>query len=203
MMDEYTYLKNAWITCQEMIEDRGFELDKNYKNLSDADFKYLTHEKKLDLYSNKKIDNDKIHAIFIKFVTTLRIKPTLIKNYVDEIREQYKDDILDIVFVLKIEPNNTIYKLEKEKMIQIMHCKELQINKTKHKLVPKHYKISDEDANELLKKYSLISKSQLPLILKDKDPICRYYNYKSGDIIKITNNSVSHNIGYEYYRCVR
>ncbi len=202
-MDEYTYLKNAWITCQEMIEDRGFELDKNYKNLSDADFKYLTHEKKLDLYSNKKIDNDKIHAIFIKFVTTLRIKPTLIKNYVDEIREQYKDDILDIVFVLKIEPNNTIYKLEKEKMIQIMHCKELQINKTKHKLVPKHYKISDEDANELLKKYSLISKSQLPLILKDKDPICRYYNYKSGDIIKITNNSVSHNIGYEYYRCVR
>ncbi len=202
-MDEYTYLKNAWITCQEMIEDRGFELDKNYKNLSDADFKYLTHEKKLDLYSNKKIDNDKTHAIFIKFVTTLRIKPTLIKNYVDEIREQYKDDILDIVFVLKIEPNNTIYKLEKEKMIQIMHCKELQINKTKHKLVPKHYKISDEDANELLKKYSLISKSQLPLILKDKDPICRYYNYKSGDIIKITNNSVSHNIGYEYYRCVR
>jgi hypothetical protein len=203
MMDEYTYLKNAWITCQEMIEDRGFELDKNYKNLSDADFKYLTHEKKLDLYSNKKIDNDKVHAIFIKFVTTLRIKPTLIKNYVDEIREQYKDDILDIVFVLKIEPNNTIYKLEKEKMIQIMHCKELQINKTKHKLVPKHYKISDEDANELLKKYSLVSKSQLPLILKDKDPICRYYNYKSGDIIKITNNSVSHNIGYEYYRCVR
>jgi DNA-directed RNA polymerase subunit H (RpoH/RPB5) len=107
------------------------------------------------------------------------------------------------VVILKLEPNNTIYKLEKEKNIQIMHCQELQINKTKHKLVPIHKKITDKDAQELLKRYSLINKTQIPLILKDKDPICRYYNFKSGDIIKITQNSVSQNIGYEYYRCVR
>jgi len=104
MMDEYTYIKNAWITCQEMVEDRGFKLDKSYKELSDADFKYLTHEKKLDIYATK-IVNDKKCGIYIKFITTLRIKPTLIKNYVDEIREQISDiDILDIVVVLKIEP---------------------------------------------------------------------------------------------------
>jgi len=202
MMDEYTYIKNAWITCQEMIEDRGFKLDKNYKELTDADFKYLTHEKKLDIYASK-TNGDKIHGIYIKFITTLRIKPTLIKNYVDEIRELINNiDLLDIIIVLKIEPNNTIYKLEKEKMVQIMNCKELQINKTKHTLVPKHQLITDEEANELLKKYSLISKSQLPLILIS-DPICRYYNFKQGDIIKITNNSISQNKGYEYYRCVR
>ena len=200
-MDEYTYIKNAWITCQEMIIDRGFNLDSSYKELSDADFKYLTHEKKLDLYASK-IENEKKHSIYIKFITTLRIKPTLIKNYVDEIREQCKDDILDIVIVLKIEPNNTIYKLEKEKLVQIMNCKELQINKTKHYLVPKHELINDDVANELLKRYSLISKTQLPLILHS-DPICRYYNFKGGDIIKITHNSVSQNKGYEYYRCVR
>lgn len=200
-MDEYTYIKNAWITCQEMIEDRGFELDKTYKALSDADFKYLTHEKKLDLYASRK-ENEKLHGIYIKFITTLRIKPTLIKNYVDEIREQFKDDILDIVIVLKIEPNNTIYKLEKEKMVQIMNCKELQINKTKHHLVPKHQLLDDNGASELLKRYSLVSKTQLPLLLHN-DPICRYYNYRSGDIIKITNNSVSQNRSYEFYRCVR
>jgi DNA-directed RNA polymerase I, II, and III subunit RPABC1 len=201
MMDEYTYIKNDWITCQEMIIDRGFELDKNYSELSDADFKYLTHEKKLDLYAFKMKD-DKKHGIYVKFITTLRIKPTLIKNYVDEIREQFKDDILDIVIVLKIEPNNTIYKLEKEKMVQIMNCKELQINKTKHYLVPKHKLISEDESNELLKRYSLISRTQLPLLLHN-DPICRYYNFKSGDIVKISNNSISQNKGYEYYRCVR
>jgi DNA-directed RNA polymerase I, II, and III subunit RPABC1 len=202
MMDEYTYIKNAWITCQEMVEDRGFKLDKSYKELSDADFKYLTHEKKLDIYATK-IVNDKKCGIYIKFITTLRIKPTLIKNYVDEIREQISDiDILDIVVVLKIEPNNTIYKLEKEKLIQIMNCKELQINKTKHSLVPKHELINDSVGAELLKRYSLVSKSQLPLILMS-DPICRYYNFRSGDIIKITQNAVSHNKGYEFYRCVR
>lgn len=201
-MDEYTYLKNAWITCQQMVEDRGFELDKNYKELSDMDFKFLVHEKKMDLYSFK-FDDDKRHGIYIKFITTLRIKPTIIKNYVDEIREQINDDILDIIIVLKLEPNNTIYKLEKEKNIQIMNCQELQINKTKHRLVPIHKKISEKDASDLLKRYSLINKTQMPLILKDKDPICRYYNFKSGDIIKITQNSISQNFGYEYYRCVR
>jgi DNA-directed RNA polymerase I, II, and III subunit RPABC1 len=204
MIDEYTYLYNAWKTSQEMIEDRGFKLDENYKRLSDNDFKFLVHEKKIDLFASHINENTgKEQGIYVKFITTLRIKPTLIKNYIDEIREQITIDNLDIIIVLKIEPNNTIYKLEKEKSVQIMHCKELQINKTKHRLVPKHQKISDEDANEIIKKYSLISKTQLPIILKDKDPICRYYNFKAGDIIKITNNAVSQNIGYEYYRCVR
>ena len=83
-----------------------------------------------------------------------------------------------------------------------MWCKQLQINPTKHEYVPKHTKLSIKEGEQLLKKYSLASKYQLPLLLKD-DVIARYYNYKYGDIIKITNTISSANTGYEYFRCVK
>lgn len=206
-MDEFTYLRNAWNTCIDMARDRGFRIQEEYNELTDADFKYLIKENKMDIYADKEV-SDKRTAIFIKFILARRIKPTAIKSCIDEIRELYSNvDELEIVIVLKIEPNHSIYKLEKEKTeksctVQIMHCKQLQMNITKHRLVPKHEKISEEEAVSLLKYYNLPSRQQLPLILRD-DPVVRYYNYKSGDILCITNNVVSLNYGYKYYRCVR
>jgi DNA-directed RNA polymerase I, II, and III subunit RPABC1 len=190
-----------------MVQDRGFHIQDEYKELTDADFKFLIKENKMDIYGEKESGNKK-NVVFIKFILARRIKPTAIKSCIDEIREMYPNiSGMEIVIVLKIEPNHSIYKLEKEKtdkdcVIQIMHCKQLQMNVTKHRLVPKHQRISDEESNTLLQTYNLQSKQQLPLILRD-DPVVRYYNYRSGDVLCITNNSVSLNYGYKYYRCVR
>jgi DNA-directed RNA polymerase I, II, and III subunit RPABC1 len=206
-MDEFTYLRNAWNTCIDMVRDRGYNIQEEYNELTDTDFKYLIKENKMDIYGDKE-SNGKRSAIFVKFILACRIKPTAIKLCIDEIRELYSNmDTMEIVIVLKIEPNNSIYKLEKEKtekdsIIQIMNCKQLQMNITKHRLVPKHERMNDEESNELLKCYNLQTKQQLPLILKS-DPVVRYYNFRSGDILRITNNTVSMNYGYKYYRCVR
>lgn len=221
-MDELTYLRNAWNTCIEMVTDRGYSIQNEYRELSESDFKYLIQENKLDIYGTKQtsyvrdesdttgqmIDDDDTGCIFVKFILARRIKPTAIKACIDEIRNLYPQaKSMEVVLVLKIEPNHSIYKIEKEKSerdnsVQIMHCKQLQMNVTKHFLVPKHTRISEEEASELMRTYNLVSRQQLPLLLKD-DPVARYYNYKSGDIISITNNSISMNYGYCYYRCVR
>ena len=60
-------------------------------------------------------------------------------------------------------------------------------NVLKHKLVPKHEILSEEEKKKLLEKYN-ISEKQLPKILK-KDPVVKALGAKEGDVIKITRES--------------
>jgi DNA-directed RNA polymerase I, II, and III subunit RPABC1 len=200
-MDELQIYRNAWNTCIEMAKDRGFEVDQNYSLITDNDFKYMLFEKKIDIFAE---NSDKTRALFFKFVLAPKIKPSTIKVIIDEIKKECEYTNIDLIIILKSKPNNTITKIEKEYTtnIQIMWCKQLQFNVTKHVLVPKHTKCNDEEINELLKTYNLLTKVQLPLISRD-DPVIRYYNYKPGDVIKITGTKMSFNPNYEFYRTVK
>ena len=53
--------------------------------------------------------------------------------------------------------------------------------------MPKHMKMSEEEAEEILKKLN-ITRKQLPRILKE-DPAIANLDVKKGDVIKITRNS--------------
>lgn len=68
--------------------------------------------------------------------------------------------------------------LEYEFELFAMH--ELQLNITKHRLVPKHIRVSSSEKEELDKNY----KGKLPIILSS-DPISRYYGFKKGEYIRI------------------
>ena len=63
-----------------------------------------------------------------------------------------------------------------------MWCKKLQFNITKHELVPKHTKLSDQESKEIFERYSIKNPYQLPLLLKD-DVVSKYYNFKPGNIL--------------------
>ena len=75
----------------------------------------------------------------------------------------------------------------------------LQTNITKHKSVPRHEILSNQEAQAILEKYQC-KISQLPRILP-KDPIVRYMGCATGQILKITR--VSSTAGrYVTYRVV-
>ena len=106
-----------------------------------------------------------------------------------------------------MKPNSTIKKLEFEKSesidsIQITFYKNLLFNPTKHILVPRHIKLEDNEVSKIIDRYKLSSKIQIPIILKD-DPIVRYYNFKSGDVLKIEKRVGVTNFNYNNYRYVR
>ena len=75
----------------------------------------------------------------------------------------------------------------------------MDLDLTKHQLVPKHSKVSDSEKNKLLKRYDLAI-SQLPRILVN-DPAIVKLGAKSGDIIKIERESKTAGIAI-YYRVV-
>jgi len=73
--------------------------------------------------------------------------------------------------------------------IELFTIQELQYNVTKHNLVPKH----TLSTNTQIKKY----RDSLPIILQS-DPICRYYDFKRGNIIEVERRN-----GLIVYRIVR
>lgn len=77
----------------------------------------------------------------------------------------------------------------KSKDIESFMAQDLRVNKTKHRLVPKHEKVPADEAVRIMDKYP---------ILKFSDPIARFYAFKRGDLIKITRHD-----GYVAYRIVR
>ncbi len=66
-------------------------------------------------------------------------------------------------------------------------------------LIPKHRKLAEDDANQILKKYNIDSKSKLPSI-KIKDFAISELDVSVGDVIEISRESFAGKS--KYYRVV-
>ena len=75
----------------------------------------------------------------------------------------------------------------------------MELDITKHQLVPKHSKLSDSDKQKLLEKYA-VSIRELPRITR-KDALAVKLGAKGGDIIRIERVSPTAGLSY-YYRVV-
>jgi DNA-directed RNA polymerase subunit H len=74
-----------------------------------------------------------------------------------------------------------------------------RIDISKHELVPKHEVLSEEEVEEVLKRFN-ITKGQMPKILAS-DPMVKKIKAKPGDVIKITRKSKTAGTSI-YYRVV-
>lgn len=114
-----------------------------------------------------------------------------------------------IVLVSEYPPSITMQSIHQKELslqesngfIHLFLTKELIYNPMKHKLVPKHEKISEEEAKILVETMQLKSKNQLPMIQK-QDVISRWLGLVPGDIVKITRYNETSGEYYYYRVCM-
>lgn len=131
----------------------------------------------------------------------MRLKlPHFFKKYIESLEDAKE---AHHIIILCKKHSSSFAKLCEPYSVELFREEELQINITKHVLVPEHIRIPSYDKdkiNEILKKFSCDSVSTLPAILQT-DPVCKFFGGKSGDLFKIKRNSIISGT-YESYRYV-
>lgn len=177
-------VQKSIITISEMLADRGLVEE------SDVLMNLILEDKPS---FNIDIEN----KIRIIYNLNNKIKLIDIKKFIEE-----EFDYYIIVLTDKLSPANMKSIHEQHKDIQVFEIKELAFNISKHSLVPKHILITDEkEIAKLVTSYQLKSKTQFPIILKS-DPMSKYLNSKTGNLIKIVRYSPSAGEHIVYRCCI-
>ncbi len=159
-------------TLKEMMVDRG------HKVISDEGT-HLVVEK-----------NDSSQLI-IFFSQVAKLNVATLKEYIKELENNgithtiiiYNDKVT--ASVNKVIAN--VYHLQ----IELFKAKTLIFNITRHNLYNPHIRLNGQEKQQFVKKYGI----QIPHILRS-DPICRYFNFKEGSILKIKrkNDNIAYRI---------
>lgn len=134
------------------------------------------------------------------------IRPTDLYHIIDDLfnleEVLTKEDTLFII--IKDDMNDTIISelkqiWEKDGIfIVIENIKRLQFNILNHSLVPEHTIINNTEVEEMMKRYNIINKTDLPDISRF-DPVARVIGLRPGNICKIIRPSKTA-ITTVYYR---
>jgi DNA-directed RNA polymerase subunit H (RpoH/RPB5) len=194
---------------KEMLIDRGDNIDEFDEHEVDID--------REDFYNDKNIIEFHTSNTTIIFALTRKLRRSILEELKDlasvditNFTNKYNDK-LNIIIVFNNDTISTpiLVQLNKyDKMLQkkggtlqYFHIKNLLFNPTKHQLVPRHVKLSNEEVTEMMDKYLIRGKIQLPYILHN-DPIAKWLGLKQGDVIKIERYNENSGLAYYYRVCV-
>ena len=196
----------------EMLQMRGFDTS-NYDSQTKEELNilYQQHGSK----GNSEIDTLDIivqgdNKIFVKYLTTSKIRNQIIVNTIDEI---YESDILENNDVLVIiTKDKATYQGTLEEHInrifykdgifaQVLWLNSLLFNITEHDLVPKYRIMTIEEKKALMEKFYLDDEKNLPKILVT-DPVAKFYGVRIGDLCEIEYNNETNGRNKFYRICI-
>jgi len=85
--------------------------------------------------------------------------------------------------------------------LQYFTLQQLMFNPTKHEYVPKHTKLTEEEAKDFMKEYMTRTKMHMHVILQC-DPIAKWIGLKHGDIVKINRYNENSGESFSYRSCI-
>ncbi|KAJ9061469.1 DNA-directed RNA polymerases II 24 kDa polypeptide (RNA polymerase II subunit 5) [Entomophthora muscae] len=133
-------------------------------------------------------ENDPNDRLFTKFIDHNSVGTSFIKTIVEKlITENYSRCIIVTSKKLTSAAQKVIDKVAPKYVGEVFEENELQVNITRHVLVPQHVVLTADEKNILLARYHL-KDTQLPRI-QSRDPIARYYGLKRGEVVKIIRAS--------------
>lgn len=171
-----------------MLRDRGYTLINDCRTIGDITYKMQENEHIISGEHSTEPD------ILIFFHNEERIGVKQMRAW----NEKHTDKNIIIV---SLEGPTAFTRKEAEQYYQnidFFSFRNLCVNITKHSLVPKHEKLSPEEIKSL--SINVTNNDEWPKLYTN-DVIAQYYNYKPGDLIRITRT-----IGYPepvyFYRLV-
>lgn len=189
-MNTINQIISSFNTICEMFEYRkDFEIANELKSIGPNELQSLSNGKNvftIDIH-------DKLRIIYA--LNQKNIKTFIVEDF----------DTYLIVTRDKLTASNikALYELAPSK-IQHFDIRELQFNISKHNLVPLHRLIplkNEKEIKEIMDRLNIKSKSQMPIIQKS-DPMARFMNARTGDIVEITRYSPTSGMHLFYRVCV-
>lgn len=192
------------INLIEQLENRGFNVD-NYEGFSVNEIHVMLMNKQLDIL----VEDENGKKVFVKYFIHKSLRPNHIYQTIDDLFniENILSPQDELLFVTKDDPNDTLKKLIKEiynnddNFINVVGIKRLQFNILKHRLVPTHIPLSDDEKKDVMDKFNISSESQIPEISRF-DPVSVAIGLRPKQMCKIIRNSKTA-IDSNFYRiCV-
>ena len=185
----------------EQLNYQGYDITPYHEfSIEEINAMFLNKQLNMTLSSTK---NKKTYVIY-------HIEKTLRKENIDEYVEKVynveqllsQDDML--VIIMKTQPNDTLIKhlkhiWEEKKIFIVIHgMPKLQFNLLNHEFVPPHTILTKEETEEVMKKYNIMNKSEMPGISRF-DPVALSIGLKPDEVCKIVRSSKT-SIQSNYYR---
>lgn len=194
----------AFDTINDMLIDRGLISNRTY--MGEEEVKKRLKDSTCNIFDFKISDND--YKVTVLFHLRNRFQKQTLNTYRSNIQNDTDEKHVIFVFKDKINAQN-------EKNLKDIYCdvdnfetfclKNLLFNITRHNLVPKHELVNAVESEEVYRRYSIKTKQQnmkFPLLLTKSDPVAKYYDFKPGQLVRITRPSSSIGESISYRFCV-
>ena len=206
-----SHIYNSRKIILELMEKQGYNIN-DYANFSVSEVNSMKQNNQLDMLletSDEKVSPESPKKkIYIRYYLAARPAPKNIQEMIDDLfvlsETLQKTDTLFII--IKDEPNETLINELKHIwesdniFIVIESIKRLQFNILEHILVPPHRVLMDSEVENIMKRYNIMSKSQMPNISRF-DPVARVIGLRPGQVCEILRPSKTSIISTYYRVC--
>ncbi|KAL7498502.1 hypothetical protein ACHAWT_006400 [Skeletonema menzelii] len=187
---EASRLFRVYKTVSSMLTKRGYMVSREMREMTPMSFteRFGEFPSREGLTILVEKPDDSTNQLFVFFPEDEKVGVKPIKILTDRMKDE---QVSNAILVLRgdITPFAKQAVMEMSDSFRIEHFKEpeLLVDITEHTLVPEHQVLSQNEKQELLKRYRL-RETQLPRI-QPNDPVARYYGMKRGQVVKIIRPS--------------
>lgn len=199
----FEYVDNIYrsrLTLLNILEERGFDIEK-YRKFSPVDISVAVEEfPGLGFSTSKKDDPEYTLQVLYSRMSRQKLEQVLLDPDMDprpsEMIIMILEPVTDIhhLLALKAFTSNKLH-------VSIFSIPNLTFDPRTHIMVPKHKIVPQEEVKDILERWNLTSKTQMPMIRYHVDPIVRILGGVIGDVIEITRPSPTAGT-YTFYRVV-
>ncbi|OAG29925.1 DNA-directed RNA polymerases I, II, and III subunit RPABC1 [Nematocida displodere] len=198
-------LRKLWLcqkTIYQMMKDRGYTVSETDAEMSIEEFKkaypsLVTTGSKHALSMLFQHSSETKRQLFVFFPDSAYFKAKDIKLYISTLGKQnIYNGIIVCKDTLKAHSLKALDEARKDYDLELFYIRELLFNITKHKDVPRHTLLTEEEKQHLLKERK-VGENKLRKILTS-DVVNRYYGGKRGQVFRITRQSETAGISIDY-----